>query len=167
MTNAWLPGPGSSPPTNGRRMRHVLLGATGGLVVLLIGFLIGSGGPRSTGAGAHPTVTVTASGQPAPAVTVTVTAGPTAPKQAALKTAPKSMMSGNGVFVVGLDIRPGTYHTTGAVGGVNCYYALLSSTNTSDIVDNNNVTGPATIKVGPDIKAVQISGCNPWRRIGD
>jgi hypothetical protein len=52
----------------------------------------------------------------------------------------------------------------GGSGG-NCYYALLSSTNTDDIIDNNNVTGPATITVGPGVKAVDTSGCNPWHRI--
>jgi len=132
---------------------------------LLIGIAIGSTGAKTTTTGpqAAPTVTVTAGSQPAPAATVTVTAKPKAPKAPALST-----MAGDGVFVVGVDISKGTWHTTGAVGGSggNCYYALLSSTNTSAIIDNNNVTGPATITVGPGVKAVQVTGCNTWHRLG-
>jgi hypothetical protein len=78
-------------------------------------------------------------------------------------------MSKDGVYVVGVDIQPGTYHTTGARSTANdsqCYYALLSSTNTNHIIDNNNVTGPATITVGGRVKAVDVSDCNPWQKIG-
>jgi hypothetical protein len=73
-----------------------------------------------------------------------------------------SVMGGDGVFVVGLDIKPGVYRTAGPVPGRNGYYALLSSTNTSDIINNNNIAGPATMTVGPDVKAVSVSGCQPW-----
>jgi hypothetical protein len=102
-----------------------------------------------------PTITVTA---PAPQVTVTTTA----------TIQPQTVMSQDGVYVVGIDIKRGVYHTTGASpsGGGNCYYALLSSTSTNDIIDNNNVTGPATITVRSGVKAVDVSGCNPWQKIG-
>ena len=69
---------------------------------------------------------------------------------------------GDGVYVTGLDIKPGIYRTAGPVSGRTGYYALLSSTNTSDIINNNNIAGPATITVGPDVKAVSVSGCQPW-----
>jgi hypothetical protein len=71
-------------------------------------------------------------------------------------------MGGDGVFVVGLDIKPGVYRTAGPVSGGNGYYALLSSTNTNDIITNNNIAGPATITVGADVRAVNVSGCQPW-----
>ena len=149
-------------PEKRHRVRNWLFGIGGGVVVLLIGVAIGSAGAKTTNTAAQPapTVTVTAAAQPAPAVTVTVTAKPKAPAM--------STMNGDGVFVVGMDIKRGTYHTTGAAGGGggDCYYALLSSTSTNDIIDNNNVTGPATITVGPGVKAVDTSGCNAWHRIG-
>jgi hypothetical protein len=136
------------------------LGVAGGIVILLVGVAIGSAGAKTanTTPQSAPTVTVSAAAQPAPTVTVTAEA----------KAPAMSTMSGAGVFVVGVDIKRGTYHTTGAVGGGggNCYYALLSSTNTNDIIDNNNVTGPATIVVGPGVKAVDTNGCNTWHRIG-
>jgi hypothetical protein len=73
-----------------------------------------------------------------------------------------SAMGGDGVFIVGLDIKPGVYRTAGPVSERSGYYALLSSTNTSDIINNNNIDGPATITVGPDVKAVSVSHCQPW-----
>ena len=71
-------------------------------------------------------------------------------------------MGGDGLFVVGLDIKPGVYRTAGPAPGRNGYYALLSSTDTSDIIDNNYFAGPATIMVGPGVKAVTVSNCQPW-----
>ncbi len=44
-----------------------------------------------------------------------------------------------GVYGVGSDIKAGTWHTPGDGGsGDQCYYAVLNSTNTSDIANNNN-----------------------------
>lgn len=142
------------------RGRNILLGMLAAALLLGTGAAIESAG-RKTGAAAQPGPTVT--------VTVTVTATPRAPRPAAPKVAagPGSVMSADGVYVVGVDIRRGTWHTAGAVGGSggDCYVALLSSTSTQDIIDNNNVTGPDTITVGPGVKAVQVSGCLPWKRL--
>lgn len=77
-------------------------------------------------------------------------------------------MAGNGLYVVGLDIQPGLYHTQGydpAFYTGQCYYALLRSTSTTDIIDNNIVTGPATITIGGNVRAVHLSGCQPWFKI--
>jgi hypothetical protein len=79
---------------------------------------------------------------------------------------PQSTMPQSGVYVTGTDIKRGVYHTTGAVtASGNCYYALLRSTNTNDIIDNNNVTGPATITIRAAVKAVDTTGCKPWQRL--
>jgi len=77
-----------------------------------------------------------------------------------------SSMGGDGLYVVGLDIRPGVYRTAGPAGGRDGYYALLSSTNTLDIIDSSSFAGPATITIGPGVKAVSVSGCQPWHRQG-
>jgi restriction system protein len=114
----------------------------------------------------HPTKP---SGQPIPAIQV---AGPSnhSPKPAASKSlrsfSDKTVISGDGIFVVGIDIRPGVYRTPGPADDEG-YYALLSSTNTHDIINNDNVSGPVTITVGPGVKAVQVEGFKPWQRIGD
>lgn len=78
-----------------------------------------------------------------------------------------SAISADGVYVVGKDIKSGTWHTTGDGGqsGNQCYYATLNSTNTSDINDNNNFDGPETVSLD-GIYAFQISGPCTWYRTG-
>ncbi|WP_300604569.1 hypothetical protein [Trebonia sp.] len=73
---------------------------------------------------------------------------------------------GDGLFVVGLDIMPGVYRTAGPASERG-YFALLRSTNTNDIVNNGLVKGPATITVGPGVKAVEVRRCQFWYRLGD
>ena len=53
------------------------------------------------------------------------------------------------------------------MSGRRGYFALLKSTSTRDIIENSIVTGPATITVGPGVKAVQVRRCQPWSRLGD
>ena len=58
-------------------------------------------------------------------------------------------ISADGVYVVGKDIKSGTWHTNGDGGQTDseCYYASLNSTNTENIADNNNFDGPETVDV--------------------
>ncbi len=72
----------------------------------------------------------------------------------------KSTISADGVYVVGKDIPAGVYHTT---GGSQCYYATLGSTDTSNILDNNNFNGPETVDVS-GAYAFQITGGCTWHR---
>ena len=78
-----------------------------------------------------------------------------------------SAISADGVYVVGHDIKAGTWHTAGdgGLGGSACYYATLNSTNTSDISDNNNFDGPETVSLN-GVYAFQISGPCTWYRTG-
>jgi hypothetical protein len=155
------PGPAHQAPRG--RLRRAAWPIAALIVGLGLGAIGAGGGSGSTAGSPAPTVTVTAE-VAQPAITVTETATPQPPPPAA-----GTVMDQDGVYVVGADIKRGTWHTRGAVdvgGGLsNCYYALLSSTNTDDIIDNNNVNGPATITVGPGVKAVDVSGCKPWHRI--
>lgn len=73
-----------------------------------------------------------------------------------------STISADGVYVVGKDIPAGVYHTS---GGSDCYYATLGSTDTSNILDNNIVSGPATVNLS-GAYALDISGGCTWTRIG-
>jgi hypothetical protein len=73
-----------------------------------------------------------------------------------------SAISADGVYVVGKDIKAGTWHTT---GGGQCYYATLNSTNTEDISDNNNFNGDETVNVDGAF-AFQIAGGCAWVRTG-
>jgi hypothetical protein len=83
---------------------------------------------------------------------------------AAAAAAKMNTMAGDGLYAIGTDKNPGTYHTQGAVGS-NCYYAVLSSPNTSDIVDNNNTTGSAIVSVSAG-QYFQTTGCQTWSRQG-
>ncbi|PRC43215.1 hypothetical protein C6A85_000000106490 [Mycobacterium sp. ITM-2017-0098] len=60
---------------------------------------------------------------------------------------------------MGSDILPGIYRTP---GGGHCYWARLNSLDTSDIIDNNNSSGPQVIEVLPTDRAFQTSGCQLW-----
>lgn len=86
-----------------------------------------------------------------------------AARQAAAEAAKKDGFTGDGVRAVGAEINPGLWHTDGNVS--NCYYAILNSTDTSDIEDNNNTPGPASVTLQAG-KYFETSGCSPWRRIG-
>lgn len=74
-----------------------------------------------------------------------------------------SSISGDGVYVVGQDIKAGTWHTNGSgnTGANDCYFATLNSTDTSNIADNNNFDGPETVDVS-GVYAFQISGPCTW-----
>jgi hypothetical protein len=75
--------------------------------------------------------------------------------------------AGNGLYLVGRDIQPGTYQTPGVADGAGeCYYARLSSTNTSDIIDNNGTTGPNVVTVSPGDVALEVDGCQDFKQIG-
>lgn len=67
-------------------------------------------------------------------------------------------LTGDGVYEVGVDIKPGRYKTAGAPG---CYYAVLNSSDTTDIADNNNIDGPATVTVRQG-QYLELSGCDDW-----
>jgi TolA-binding protein len=50
----------------------------------------------------------------------------------------------DGIYEVGTDIKAGTYKTDGASG---CYYAVLGSANTNNIINNSYNDGPAVVSV--------------------
>ena len=76
-----------------------------------------------------------------------------------------NQISASGVYVVGQDIKTGTWHTNGdglgQAGDNACYYATLNSTNTSDISDNNNFDGPETVDLN-GVYAFNIDGPCTW-----
>ena len=70
-----------------------------------------------------------------------------------------SQISGDGVYVVGKDIKAGVYHTNGSgdTGQNDCYFATLNSADTTNIADNNNFDGAETVDVS-SAYAFQVSG---------
>jgi hypothetical protein len=129
-----------------------------GIVIAAISSAAHGGTSARTITEPGPTVTVT---RAAPAVTVTKTVTrtviPTANAQGEA-----TQISADGVYVIGQDIPGGTWHTS---GGSQCYEATLASTDTSNIIDNNNFTGPDTVSLAGAV-AFQISGGCTWRQEG-
>ena len=71
-----------------------------------------------------------------------------------------------GVYVVGHDIKPGTWHTVGdgSASGGHCAYATIGSTNMSDILDKSWFDGAETVDVS-GTHAFEISGPCTWVRL--
>lgn len=172
--------PGATPPAGkgSGGLRRWLLPAIAALVALFIGMGIGGAGKSSgtTGAEAAPTVTATvtkagAAGSPAATVTapaVTVTAPAPAPVTVTAPAAPAApppgpgASVGDGVYVVGQDMQPGTYRVSAAVTD-GCYWAITKSgSNGADIVQNDLPKGgfpQVTVKAGQDFKSER---CGTW-----
>jgi hypothetical protein len=140
-----------------------------GLAGVAVAALVGATacGTTTTQTVPGPTTTIT---QYSPGPTITVTATVTATATAIVTVAPTAnaqgqatQISSSGVYVVGQDIQSGTWHTAGDGGqtGNQCYYALLRSSNTSDIIDNNNFDGPETVSTS-GVYALQINGPCTW-----
>ena len=70
----------------------------------------------------------------------------------------------DGMYIVGVDIKPGTYKSSGNQG---CYYARLSDfTGSSDsIIANNNTDNPAIVTISASDKGFQSTRCGTWTLI--
>jgi hypothetical protein len=74
---------------------------------------------------------------------------------------------GEGKFLVGTDIAPGTYRTTGPSGRLDCYWERLkrSSGATDSIIANNLGLGPATVTIDGTDGAFQTRWCSTWVKV--
>jgi hypothetical protein len=68
----------------------------------------------------------------------------------------------DGTFVVGKDIKPGTYRTR--EGSPGCYYARLRGFGgqLDEIIGNNNTSDPAIITIDASDKGFKSSNCGLW-----
>ncbi len=78
---------------------------------------------------------------------------------------------GDGTWVVGEDIQPGTYKSAGAKAGIFelCSVTTLAGdTSDAPIIDwvTANVDEPLRIKVTGKVKAVKASGCEDFTKVG-
>lgn len=66
-----------------------------------------------------------------------------------------------GTWIVGTDIEPGTYRSS---GGELCYWARLSGFggSTSDIVANDNVSGPTIVTIEGSDEGFASQRCGTW-----
>lgn len=70
----------------------------------------------------------------------------------------------DGMYLVGVDIKPGSYKSSGNQG---CYYARLSNFTGSlySIIANNNTDNPAIVTISASDKGFQSTRCGTWTRI--
>lgn len=88
--------------------------------------------------------------------TVTVTAQP-------IQT--PAPMSTDGVFLVGQDIQPGTYHSPGPKDpGNECNWERLSGLGGegTDVIAFMFSQGQQTVEIKPEDKAFSTKNCQPW-----
>jgi hypothetical protein len=71
---------------------------------------------------------------------------------------------GAGTYLVGKEITPGTYRSSGKNG---CYWERLSGLggDFGDIIANDNPTGPALVAISSSDKAFSSDRCGTWRRV--
>ncbi|MER6122735.1 hypothetical protein ABT173_08580 [Streptomyces sp. NPDC001795] len=79
----------------------------------------------------------------------------------------KPALGGDGSYVVGKDVQPGTYRTTGNTDGM-CYWerAKDASGDTDSLIANDNVTGTSYVTVKATDKLFKSSGCKDWEAVG-
>lgn len=153
------------PPQPQKRRRWVPFVAYP--AVFLVGAVIGAAGGSGADTPAvssQPTATVTAPGPtvtetmnvPRAAPTVTVTAKPAAPPEAA------TTMEEDGTYLVGTDVKPGTYRSS---GGGTCYWARLRDLNGDiDSIIANNIGSNPVVTIKKSDKAFETSRCGEWTR---
>ncbi|WP_457031414.1 hypothetical protein [Kitasatospora sp. P5_F3] len=189
----WPPVPSSPPdwpkppptPPKVPNAAKIALGIIGCLALVgSCSALVASGRtdrPTAAGATAGPTATVTVTAaaapvtaQPTVTVTVTATATVTAPAEPAAAPAPApapapgDTIAGNGTYLVGDDIQPGTYKTAGPGSLGLCYWerGKDSSGGFDSIIANDNLTGQGVVTIKKTDKVFKTQGCQVWTKVG-
>ena len=71
---------------------------------------------------------------------------------------------GDGTYILGTDIEPGTYRNDGSSG---CYYARLSGFNgdLNTIIANGNAEEPVIVTIEPTDAGFQSNQCGTWNKL--
>ncbi|HVW33984.1 MAG TPA: hypothetical protein VHL53_15725 [Acidimicrobiia bacterium] len=87
---------------------------------------------------------------------------PASPVVAVAAIGDPAPLSADGIYLVGIDIAPGTYRTTTSPTG--CYWARLSGTGgaLSDIIANEFGDGQQVVTIAPTDTAFKVDNCGPW-----
>ncbi|MFF2043301.1 hypothetical protein ACFVVX_23055 [Kitasatospora sp. NPDC058170] len=159
----------------------ITLGILGGLVLIGGCNAVVSGGKGTGGTSAAadvpaPTVTVTvtrtvtapAPAQAAPTVTATVVVTQPAevppPAKETPAAAPGDTVPGSGTYLVGEDIKPGTYKTAGPGSRGMCYWerGKDAAGGFESIIANENLTGQGVVTIKSTDKVFKTQGCQEW-----
>jgi hypothetical protein len=119
------------------------------------------------GNAAHTTASTAITTSPAkPAITHSVVR--TQPTSPATKTVIGAngtnwaVIDNDGTYLVWVDIPVGKYRNT---GGTECYWALLRSPDTSDIIDSNKTRNPQEVTIRASDTAFLTRNCGTWQMI--
>ncbi|MFJ4842833.1 hypothetical protein [Streptomyces sp. NPDC088746] len=167
-----LPAPPAKPSQGKKWLTH---GAVG-LVALFLGVGIGVSDDQAQAtdtAGSAPKVTVTKTVTkevevPGPTVTVTKTATVTAPPPKPPKPkGPPTTVEGDGEYLVGEDMKAGTYKTAGPEGSFGCYWERASNASGEfdAIIANGNLDGSGRVTVNKG-EVFKSTRCQEWKRVG-
>ena len=79
----------------------------------------------------------------------------------AVYTRAQATSFGDGTFVVGTDIQPGTYRSA---NGQGCYWERESgfSGSLADIIANDFVNAPTIVTIAPSDQGFKSDGCGAW-----
>lgn len=82
------------------------------------------------------------------------------------KAAKANSFGGDGIYLVGTDIQPGTYKAGPSPSG-NCYTEVDRNLNDdlNSIMSNNNTSGPVVLQVPSSAKSIKVSGCADFHKI--
>jgi hypothetical protein len=83
----------------------------------------------------------------------------------AADTAAANTIPGDGTYLVGTDIKPGTYRS---IDNSGCYWERDKSADGSfgSIIANDNVDGQGVVTIKSSDKVFTSSGCSDWKRVG-
>lgn len=132
----------------------------GFVVLMIIGLASGGGGKSKTGSQVAATSPITT-----PARTTTTPTTSQSSSGTSSSSAPSAGPTfGDGTHQVGTDIPAGTYRTNGQDG---CYWERLRGTggSFSDIIANDNATGPAIVTIARTDAAFKSQNCGTWSRL--
>lgn len=169
MPGPMMPPPQMPPPPP--RKARVWPWVVGGIVLLLIVVsALGGKGTSTPPTAAAGTAVPTAARAAAPVPASTVAAPAQDYTPAAVPAGPRTSF-GDGTWVVGEDIVPGTYKTPGAQHGVFEFCSVTThsgDTTDSPIVDiaAANADEPIRIKVSGRVKSVEVHGCEDFVKVG-
>ena len=70
---------------------------------------------------------------------------------------------GDGIFIVGKEVKPGTYRSR---GGGSCYWARLSGFGGSDIIVNGGFNRNQIVTISSSDRGFESRSCGTWYRVG-
>ena len=88
-----------------------------------------------------------------------MTTASTVTAKAVAPAGPSGSIPEDGTFLVGSDVKAGTYK---APGGNLCYWARLKDASGQGIIINGLGAGQQLVSVKSSDKAFQTHGCGPW-----